>query len=254
VLFPVVVRGDEPPVWLADFKWLDLRQTSTPKVSSGHLPGRPQREITRLASLLSDGIAKAPPYNPHWVAVLPEFKRYSTVSLLPVDLVLVTGDRLMHGDLGPTINMTCRLSNNGTKAIELKRLAIAVTKDGRRLYHLAWHLFYDRFGSEHVRTSGHGPITVGGESVWQQGVQFREQAAATSSVWSAGHYEIELLGWVDRPSRASANLKTEFRVDVPAFVEREMKRWQTASPTEWSTVSDRAVGFPVLVTDIRAGL
>jgi MinD-like ATPase involved in chromosome partitioning or flagellar assembly len=254
VLFPVVVRGDEPPVWLADFKWLDLRLSAIAKVSSSHLPGRPQREITRLASLLSDGIAKAPPYNRHWAAVLPEFKRDSKVSLLPVDLVLVTGDRLTHGDLGLTINMTCRLSNNGTKAIELNRLAIAMTKNGRRLHHLAWHLFYDRFGSEHVRTSGHGPITVGGESVWQQGVQFREQAAAKSSVWSAGHYEIELRGWVDRPSRASANLKTGFRVEVPAFVEREMKRWQTASQSEWSTVSDRAVGFPVLVTDIRAGL
>jgi hypothetical protein len=44
------------------------------------------------------------------------------------------------------------------------------------------------------------------------------------------------------------------KADVPTFIEREMNRWQSASPKEWSRVSDRAVGFPLLVTDIKAGL
>jgi hypothetical protein len=91
--------------------------------------------------------------------------------------------------------------------------------------------------------------------VWEKGVQFRETRAAVPSDWPAGTYEVELLGWADRrPGRSAANLRTEFRAEVPAFIEREMRRWESASSEQWARASDRAVGFPLIVTDIRAGL
>jgi MinD-like ATPase involved in chromosome partitioning or flagellar assembly len=253
LLVPVLVRGEDFPAWLHEFQWVDLRKFPSQRTPPSRRPAALQREIARLAEALSAGIAEAPPYDPKWAAspLIPD----PEVRLWPVDFTLVTGDRERHPDLGPTVNMTCGLSNEGRKPVELIRLEMAVTQAGESVYHLAWHLFYDAVGMKHVKARQSERITIAGKSVWKRGVQFRDSRADTSNIWPAGSYEFELLGWVDRrPGQAPPNLKTKFRSEVDPFIEREMRRWREASAKDWDELGDpdRAVGFPLLVTDIRA--
>ena len=122
----------------------------------------------------------------------------ATVRLLPVDVNLVTGDQATYADLRPTVNMTCRLSNDATQPVALKRLEIAVTRAGEAVYHLVWHLLYNASGGEHIRVTRDERIAIAGRSVWEHGVQFCESQAGVSNIWPAGTYEFQLLGWVDR--------------------------------------------------------
>jgi hypothetical protein len=181
----------------------------------------------------------------------------ATIVLWPVDLNLVTGDQNRHGDLRPTINMTCKLSNNATQPVALKRLEIAVTRAGEPVFHLVWHLLYKVSGGEHARVTRDEGIVVAGKSIWESGVQFGESQADISNTWPAGTYEFELLGWVDRrPGLELPNLKTKFRADVDPLTEREMTHWTHASTEEWNRLraSNRALAFPIRITDVRPGL
>ena len=130
--------------------------------------------------------------------------------------------------------MTCRLSNDATQQVALKRLEIAVTRAGEPVYHLVWHLLYNASGGEHIRVTRDERIAIAGGSEWEHGVQFCESQAGVSNIWPAGTYEFQLLGWVDRrPGLDLPNLKTKFRAEVDAFIEREMTRWRHASAEEW---------------------
>ncbi|MBL8529817.1 MAG: toll/interleukin-1 receptor domain-containing protein [Burkholderiales bacterium] len=251
LLVPVLVRGETFPAWLHEFRWVDLRKFSSQRTPPSRRPAALQREIVLLAEALSVVITEAPPYDPKWAAspLIPE----SEVRLWPVDLALVTGDREEHPDLGPTVNMTCALSNEGPEPVELMHLEMTVTRAGESFYHLAWHSFYGTVGLTHVKARQSERITIAGKSVWRQGVQFRESRSDISNIWPAGSYELELLGWLDRRPPDPPNLKTKFRSQVDSFIELEMRRWREASAKDWDELrdSDRAVGFPLLVTDIR---
>lgn len=190
-------------------------------------------------------------------AIAERIGRSAELRLLPVDLSLVTGDQGTYADLRPTINMTCRLSNDATQPVALKRLEIVVARAGEPVYHLVWHLLYNTLSGEHIKVTREERIAVAGRSTWEQGVQFSESQADISNVWPAGTYEFELLGWGDRrPGLELPNIKTKFRAEVDPFIEREMTHWRHASAEEWDRrhASDRALAFPILVTDIRAGL
>lgn len=182
----------------------------------------------------------------------------SEVRLWPVDFNIVTGCRDPHRELGPTVNVNCRVTNAATQAVDLMRLEIHVSRSDRPVYQLAWHLFYSIHGLEHVKTiQGDEQITISGGSEWERGVQFHESRADLSNVWPAGAYEFELVGWANRrPPRHLPNLRTTFRAEVDPSTERDMRRWRQASSTEWDEqgFSDRALGFPLVLTDITDGL
>jgi hypothetical protein len=173
--------------------------------------------------------------------------------LSPVDLNLVTGDRARWGELGPTVNMGCRLDNRGRRPLALNRLELAVARGGESAYELAWHLFYTSDGLEHLKAPYEERITVEGHAAWQRGVQFRSTRSDVSNVWPAGAYEFELLGWVScRPAESRANVRTTFRAVVDQRTSSTMARWRGASVEEWTAqeASDRALGFPLHLTDV----
>ncbi len=178
------------------------------------------------------------------------------LALTPTSLVLVTGDPQRYEDMGPTINLVCRVTNGTKEPVAINRLLVDVSADGRRLFEMSWHLFYDVRGLEHSKAVWE-PITVQPESVWQRGVQFRETVADVANVWPAGTYDFELLGWAERnPSRQGANLRTTFTAEVSPSTEEMMRHTRAAPPASWDeweaqgTVSDRAIGFPLYVHDV----
>jgi TIR domain-containing protein len=168
----------------------------------------------------------------------------------PIDANLVTGARDRHPDLGPTVNMMCRATNNLPYPIELSQLEIRVSRDGEAIFHLRHHLFYNARGGEHTQVAGELPVIIIPDATWESGVQFRDVQPDISNVWPAGRYEFELIGLA-----ATTSLRTTFRANVEQYVEKEMTRWRNASTEEWnaSRASDRALGFPLRLTDIKVG-
>jgi hypothetical protein len=214
-----------------------------------------QLQATSLAGW--DGDASAPGVDALVRAVTDLIGRQSDLMLWPVDLNLVTGDRERWIDLGPTINMGCRLVNTAQQPLELNRLELTATRGDGAAYELAWHLLYTVEGLEHLKDPREERIRVAGTSTWERGVQFRDTRADVSNIWPAGAYEFELLGWVNRrPSDGGPNVRTRFRAEVDPATAREMTRWRNASAEEWTVrqASDRALGFPLELADVRAGL
>src|SRR5262245_64908893 len=100
-------------------------------------------------------------------------------------------------------------------------------------FHLVSHTFYSAFGREHVRVGRSEEIVVGSRSVWQQGVQFREDRPNVSSTWPAGVYDFDLQGWANvRPSQRPPNLRTKFRAEVGQFAADHLRQWRNASSKE----------------------
>ena len=174
--------------------------------------------------------------------------------LWPVDFNLVTGARDRHPDLGPTVNMMCRLTNGLSHPIVLSRLELKATRDGAPAFDLVQSLFYAARGGEHTQVQRDNPITIGPGSKWESGVQFRDIRTEIPNAWPTGQYEFELIGWVLMPD--TRTLKTTFRADVEQYVEFQMTRWRNASAKEWteSRTSDRAMGFSLQMTDIKVRL
>jgi hypothetical protein len=187
--------------------------------------------------------------------------RPADLMLWPLDLNLITGDRARWVDLGPTINMGCRIANTARQPLQLNRLELAVSHDDEPTYEMAWHLLYSTAGLEHLKDPREERIVVAGRSTWERGVQFRDTRADVPNLWRPGSYEFELLGWMNRrPADGVANVRTRFHGEVDEYTVRTMARWRRASAGEWTAeeragrASDRAKGFPVPITHVRAGL
>ena len=176
-------------------------------------------------------------------------------TLRPLDVNVITGDTSRWGDLGATVNMGCRLTNHGSRPLTLTQLTLVVFRDDEALYDLHAYLFYSAHGLEHKKEIEQ-PVVVAGRSEWERGVQFRGKAD-TPNVWPIGSYEFDLLGWVNcRPAASRANVRTSFRSGVDKRTFMEFARWRGASPEEWTRLnaSDRALGFPIPIVDLRTRL
>ena len=187
--------------------------------------------------------------------------RAADLMLWPLDVNLITGDRVRWVDLGPTINMRCRLANAARQPLTLNRLELTVSRDTEPTCEMAWHLLYSTAGLEHLKDPREERIVIAGRSTWERGVQFRDTRADIPNVWTPGAYELELLGWMDRrPADGVANVRTRFRAEVDDFTARTLARWHHASAAEWTAeeragrASDRAKGFSIPISQIRAGL
>lgn len=187
--------------------------------------------------------------------------RPSDWMLWPLDVNLITGDRARYIDLGPTINMGCRLANVAQRPVQLNRIEMVVSRGGDPTYELAWRLLYTTVGLEHLKDPRDERIWIAGTSTWEKGVQLGDTRADISNLWKPAVYECELLGWLNRrPSDGVANLKTRFRAVVNADTVATMTRWHNASAEEWTAeeaagrASDRAKGFPIRIDNVRAGV
>ena len=214
------------------------------------------RQLQSTSLVGWDGTSGGPGIDALVKALTDLIGRPSDLMLWPYDLNLVTGDRRRWIDLGPTINMACRLVNKATQPIELNRLELVATRDDTA-YELPWHVLYTVEGLEHLKDPREERIKVAGGATWDRGVQFRDTRADVSNIWPAGVYRFELLGWVNRrPSDGGPNVRTRFRVNVDPGTVEGMTYWRNASAKEWTArkATNRALGFPVQMTDVTAGL
>lgn len=181
---------------------------------------------------------------------------HADIRLTPSQVVLVTGERATHQELGPTVNMTCTLSNDARQPVVLKRLDLLVTENDEEIYQMVWNLLYDTSGFRHIEVNESMNIPVAGRRGWTKGVQFREPRKQLSSVWSAGEYDFELRGWVSRRLSEQPNVITRFRAVVDDNICRVLRQWRDAGRERYDMLRDpdRAFGQPLPMEYVREGL
>jgi len=179
----------------------------------------------------------------------------SRVRVMPVQLVLVTADKQVRPEMGPTANMIFRLFNDSESAIELDWLALTARSDDETEFYLVPRLLFNARGGEHEKVPSNWNIVIDARSTVEIGMQFRDPRADLPNPWPVGAYRFELAGWVNSDHNVDlSNLRTTFQGEV-SWQNPEMTRWRDASMEEWdeSGASDRAWGFPLLMQSITIG-
>ena len=182
---------------------------------------------------------------------------HAEIRLALEDVVLVTGEKKTHEELGPTINMTCKLTNDAKQPVLLNRLELLVTEKDQDVYQMIWNLLYDTAGYQHIEVNEEMEIPIDGRSTWSRGVQFREPRKQKPNVWPVGAYDFELLGWASRRHpREQPNIVTRFRGNVTPGIMQELEEWRNASSEVYDRLGDpdRAYGVRLAVRDVREGL
>jgi MinD-like ATPase involved in chromosome partitioning or flagellar assembly len=64
LIVPVVIRGEEFPDYIEEIRWVDMRRY--PLVKTKAKQAQMQHEIQRVAEILDELVAKAPPFDPTW--------------------------------------------------------------------------------------------------------------------------------------------------------------------------------------------
>ncbi len=183
----------------------------------------------------------------------------NSVTMCPLDLAIVIGRPKRWGDLGATINMTCKFVNALERTVAIRWLEASAAGPHDRSYYFVWKLLYDAVngGAEHVRRIDRtARIDVSAGSV-ETGVQFQAPTLSDEVAWPRGDYTFQLWGWADRKRDGEpANLRTEFEVSVSDYAAEQVKAFFEADDATWERrkASDDAIGIPVNLGKIRTGL
>jgi hypothetical protein len=152
----------------------------------------------------------------------------------------------------PWFNLDCHLINESQRPGRLRRLETMVTPSGKRGIQFMWHLFYEYLpgGQVQEKTADAGPLALGPGESQLLGVQFIGPRLDWNLLWSAGDYEFDILGWVNRePREPEADLRTRFRVKISPWEAGDLNRWAKAPDSAWERLRDphNAVGIPVTI-------
>ncbi|MGH9891396.1 MAG: TIR domain-containing protein, partial [bacterium] len=110
----------------------------------------------------------------------------------------------------PWFNLDCHLINESRKPGRLRRLEATVTPSGKRGIQFMWNIFYEYLpgGQVQEKTADAGPLELGPGESQLLGVQFVGPRMDWKLLWSAGEYEFDILGWVNRePRELEADLR-----------------------------------------------
>lgn len=182
-----------------------------------------------------------------------------SLTIRPAEMAIVVGRPQRWGDIGATINIACDLTNSLDRVVRLCWLDASATGPRQRSYYFVWKLLFDeaRGGGEHVRRIDRTAQIEVRPGTSRVGIQFQAPTLSDEVEWPSGEYVFQLWGWADRKREGErANLRTEFTVQVPETAAAHLKRFLTADDATWQQLkpSDDAIGIPVLIADVRAGL
>ena len=160
-----------------------------------------------------------------------------SVTMWPLSLAIVIGRPTRWVDMGATFNITCRLVNALDRTAVIRWLEASAAGPHGRSSYFVWKVLYDTVGkTEHVR---------------------RIDRTAKMVAWPSGDYTFQLWGWADRKREGEpANLRTEFEVSVSDSAAKQVKWLLEADDATWERlqVSHDAIGIPVFIGNVRAGL
>jgi hypothetical protein len=181
-----------------------------------------------------------------------------TVTITPVDFVIVVGWPKFWPELGPAVNLTCRFDNAMGRPVTIEYLEMSTA--GPHSYYFVWKLLYDTpVETEHEwRRTKTLEIPEGG---FRTGVQFRATDLDNDITWPVGTYKCQVLGWADRQREGQApNLRTDFEVSVSPFTVGQVNELLTATDATWAAwsaagqASNNARGARASIGSVRVGL
>jgi hypothetical protein len=176
------------------------------------------------------------------------------VSIDPKLLLIVVGDPGVYRGVGPMLNLTCSFSNDSNRLAVIRRLDLEGRGPKEREYHLHWHLFFTTDGMQQSKVDATARIEVLSGEKKDLGVQFQGPLFGGGELWPVGEYAFDLLGWAhDRTSQEKPNLITTFRATLSPDNAAWLRHWQDAEASAWDhpDITDRAVGIPVPMHDIK---
>ena len=152
----------------------------------------------------------------------------------------------------PAFNLDCHLINESRKPGRIQRLEVMVTPSGKRGIQFMWNLFYEFLPGGQVmeKIADAAVLELGPEESRLLGVQFVGPRLDWELLWSAGEYEFDILGWVNRgPREPEADLRTKFRVEISHRESLDLNSWAQASDSMWEWLHDphNAVALPVTI-------
>ena len=152
----------------------------------------------------------------------------------------------------PWFNLDCHLINESRKPGRIQRLEALVTPSGKRGIQFMWNLFYEFLPGGQVmeKTADAAALELGPEESRMLGVQFVGPRLDWEFQWSAGQYEFDILGWVNRgPREPEADLRTRFQVEISPRDSRDLNLWAKAPESAWEWLHDphNAVAVPVTI-------
>jgi hypothetical protein len=206
-----------------------------------------------------DGVADSPGLEDLIRSITVICGNRKSVTMWPLNLVIVIGRPKRWSDLGATVNMTCKFVNALDRTVTIQWLEASATGPNGRSYYFVWKVLYDtvKGGTEHVRRIDRtARIDVPAGSV-ETGVQLRAPTLSDEVAWPSGDYTFQLWGWADRQRDGEpANLRTDFKISLSDSAARQVKWLLEADDGTWERLqaSDDAIGIPVYIDKVRVGL
>jgi hypothetical protein len=159
-----------------------------------------------------------------------------SVTMWPLNLVIVIGRPKRWSDLGATVNMTCKFVNALDRTVTIQWLEASATGPNGRSYYFVWKVLYDtvKGGTEHVRRIDRtARIDVPAGSV-ETGVQLQVPTLSDEVAWPSGDYMLQLWGWDDRQRDGEpANLRTDFKISLSDSAAKQVKWLLEADDGTW---------------------
>jgi len=181
-----------------------------------------------------------------------------TVTITPVDFVIVVGWPKFWPELGPTVNLTCRFDNALPRPVTIEYLEMSTA--GPHSYYFVWKLLYDTLGEAEHKWRKTKTLEIPAGS-FRTGIQFRATDLDNEIKWPGGSYKCQILGWADRQRDGQPpNLRTDFEVSVSSFTVGQVNQLLTATDATWAawsaagTATDNARGARASIGPIRSGL
>jgi hypothetical protein len=184
----------------------------------------------------------------------------TTVTITPVQFVIVVGWKKFWPELGPTVNLTCQFDNKMKRPVTIHYLALRAAGPEAPSRYLTWEALYDTVGPrEHTPREAKSLALPAGN--FQTGVQFRAPKLNNEARWPAGSYKCQILGWADRPYDPQApNLRTDFEAVHQGGGVRDLNELFAATDAMWAAwvatgrATNNARGVDAPIGRVRAGL
>lgn len=115
------------------------------------------------------------------------------------------------------LHLRCNFVNKTSKLGAVHRLEIEVRSPDNKIFRFPWKLFYEyQSGADSVqKQTDPYPVAVMPRNSQTLFIEFESLNSIQSSELRPGHYELKVIGWVNKKNRSSDfNLESSFQIEI----------------------------------------
>lgn len=163
-------------------------------------------------------------------AVYETFLERAKVDLYPADSISFVVSR--QGYISK-FHLGCSFANKTSKPGTVHLLEVEVINPKNEVRRFRWKLFYEYQPEtgQILKKSDPYPITVMPKSSQMLSIEFEATNSIPSEEWILGHYELNVIGWVNKKGRASkSNLTSRFHINITEEIHEKLMNEQKLGP------------------------